>query len=192
MIIGTVKDNWNIGDEVKGIIDTATNEFTRKHLMDFNLLEYEKAGNKNSDRFGAMDFETIFAIVDKAKDEYKNNGGDAVKAIKITGDYAYNLYNQNKNDSIKRLLVRYNQSTDIPEANFWHEFYDDGRGTSYVGKTMDKIRDFVTAAVSKNVSSLKKMDAHYFFNYKSLLGGLYDPSMFKTTGTDKTGNAEKS
>ena len=187
----TVKDNWNVGDEVKGIIDTATNEFTRKHLIDFNLLEYEKAGNKNSDRFGAMDFETIFAIVDKAKDEYKNNGGDAVKAVKTAGDFAYDLYNKNRNKGSNKLLIRYNQSTDIPEANFWHEFYDDGRGTSYMGKTLDKIRDFVSAAKSKNVTSLKKMDAHYFFNYKSLLGGLYNPSMFNPTFADKVLNPDK-
>ena len=129
--------------------------------------------------------------MDKAKDEYKNNGGDAVKAVKTAGDFAYDLYNKNRNKGSNKLLIRYNQSTDIPEANFWHEFYDDGRGTSYMGKTLDKIRDFVSAAKSKNVTSLKKMDAHYFFNYKSLLGGLYNPSMFNPTYADKVLNPDK-
>lgn len=188
----TIKDNWNVGDEVKNIIDTSNKLFSDKRLKDYNLWEYEKAGGKNSDRYGAMDFETIFAIVDKAKNEYKNNGGDAVKAVKAAGDFAYTLYNKNKNDPDKKWLIRYNQPEDEPEQNFWHEFYDDGRGTSYMGKTLDKIRDFVSAASSRNAKSLKKMDARYFFNYKSLLGGLYDPKMFKTAGTDKTGNAEKS
>ena len=175
----TIKDNWNIGDEVKNIIDNSNKLFSDKRLQDYNLWEYQMADGKNSDRYGAMDFETIYSIVDKAMDEYSKNGGDAVKAVKTAGDFAYSLYNKNKSDPEKKWLIRYNQPEDEPEQNFWSEFYDDGRGTSYMGKTMDKIRDFVTATVSRNVTSLKKMDARYFFNYKSLLGGLYDPKIFK-------------
>lgn len=175
-----VKSGWNIGDEVKGIIDMSNDSFINKRLELYDSLERSKAEElKSSTKYGELDRNTVFAVLDKAKSEYRQSGGDGAKALKVTADFAYKLYNENKKDDTKSLLIRYNAPTDKPEANFFHEFYDDGRGTSYIGKTMDKLSEFMSAAAGRNMTMLKKMDAGFFFSYKTMLGGLYNPNNFR-------------
>lgn len=175
-----VKGKWAIGDDVKSIIDKSNDAFIEKRLDLYDSLERSSMKEfKSTTKYGVLDRDTVFAVLDKAKTEYAASGGDAAKAMKATSDFAYKLYNENRKDSVKSMLIRYNAPTDKPEANFFHEFYDDGRGTSYIGKTMNKLSDFMTATLNHNMSTLKKMEAGYFFSYKTLLGGLYNPANFK-------------
>lgn len=127
--------------------------------------------------YGDLDKDAVFSVVNKTKYEIKKNPKNLLLALKNAGDFAYKQYFINKVDPEKSKLARYNVPTDKPEANFFHEFYDDGRGTSYIGKTIDKLNDFTNAVKNHNLAFLSsEADNSYFFSYKTLLGAIYSSS----------------
>lgn len=170
----SVTSEWGVSDEVKDIVSTLTENYADELIQqaDDNLISMIKDFG-SPEKYGPLDREVIAEIIDKAKRSYKISG-DTGKALKDCADYAYQLYTESKSDPEKSSYARYNIPTDEPEVNFWHEFYDDGRGTSYLGKTLDKWNDFTSALESENNTFLKMIDNSYFFRYKTLLGGLYN------------------
>lgn len=148
----------------------------QKAMLEFNdHSPFTKA--ERSVMYGNLDRDAVFSVVNRAKSEIKKNPTNLLLALKNTGDFAYKQYFISKADPEKSKLARYNVPTDKPEANFFHEFYDDGRGTSYIGKTIDKLNDFTNAVKNHNLAFLSsKADNSYFFSYKTLLGGLYNPA----------------
>lgn len=167
-------DSWNASGEVKNIISRVNDNYTEKLMESCNTyLSSAAKVSGDYEKYGALDEEIIDRIVDKAKSLHKTDE-DYEAVLKKTADYAYRLYTENKDDPEKAEYKRYNISLDEPEVNFWQEFYDDGRGTSYLGKTMGKWKDYYSGVVNRNFNFLKMMDNSYFFSYKTLLGGLYN------------------
>ncbi len=167
-------DSWNASGEVKNIISRVNDNYAEKLMESCNTyLSSAAKASGDYEKYGTIDEEIIDRIVDKAKSLHRTDE-DYEAVLKKTADYAYSLYTESKNDPEKMQYARYNISTDEPEVNFWHEFYDDGRGTSYLGKTLDKWNDFHNAAENRNFRVLKMISNSYFFSYKTLLGGLYN------------------
>lgn len=170
----SVTNEWGASDEVKSIVSALTDSYDERIIDKIDsFLSVKGIDTNEPEKYGFLDREIIAEIIDKAKRSYKISG-DAGKALKDCADFAYKLYVESKSDPEKSGYARYNIPTDEPEANFWHEFYDDGRGTSYLGKTLDKWNDLTTAIKNENHSFLKMIGNNYFFKYKTLLGGLYN------------------
>lgn len=170
----SVTNEWGASDEVKNIISDITDSYSERIIDTTDSYLSAKGIDTNEpEKYRPLDREVIEEIIDKAKHSYKISG-DTGKALKDCADFAYKLYTKSKSDPEKSDYARYNIPTDEPEVNFWHEFYDDGRGTSYLGKAIDKWNDFTTAIKNENHGFLKMIDNSYFFKYKTLLGGLYN------------------
>lgn len=167
-------DKWNTSGEVKNIIGKVNDNY-KKEVIE-NCRRYlssvsEMSGDYKA--YGEFDEKIVDSIISKAERTFSSSR-DYEKTLKQASDYAYRLHEENRNDPVKSEYKRYNLSTDEPEVNFWHEFYDDGRGTSFLGKTLDKWTDYYTAVENRNFRFLKMIDNAYFFSYKTLLGGLYN------------------
>ena len=165
-------EKWNTSGEVKNIIGKVNDNY-KKEVIE-NCRRYlssvsEMSGDYKA--YGEFDEKIVDSIISKAERTFSSSR-DYEKTLKQTSDYAYRLHEENRNDPVKSEYKRYNLSTDEPEVNFWHEFYDDGRGTSFLGKTLDKWTDYYTAVENRNFRFLKMIDNAYFFSYKTLLGGL--------------------
>ncbi len=101
---------------------------------------------------------------------------DMTKAIHAGGKYGYSTYISKEKQPEYTIGVkhdRYQTPDDIPEGNFWHEFYDDGRGTSSIGKTMDKMNQFMQNVKARNLEGLSGVTSLYFMRNKTLVYGLY-------------------
>ena len=180
----SISNEFGVSDDVRSSIMSLVDNYADKVIEGCNahqkvMREYSGHSHLSSAQrkvmYGELDRNSVYLVLNKAKTEYKNNPNDLLKVLKSTGDFAYKQYYNSKSDTAKSQLARYNISTDKPEANFFHEFYDDGRGTSYIGKALDKLKTFATAVKSHNTLFMAKADNSYFFSYKSLLGGLYNP-----------------
>lgn len=123
----------------------------------------------------SIDREAVMTVAQKMINSFKESK-DMEKAVRAGGEYGYNTYIHKEKMPEYTVSVkhdRYQTPDDIPEGNFWHEFYDDGRGTSFIGKTMDKMNRFMNNVDSKNYDSLAQVTSLYFMRNKTLIYGLF-------------------
>lgn len=123
----------------------------------------------------AIDRQAVYDVAQKMIDTFEESK-DMTKAIHAGGNYGYNTYISKEKQPEYTISVkhdRYQTPDDIPEGNFWHEFYDDGRGTSFVGKTMDKMNQFMQNVKARNLEELSGVTSLYFMRNKTLVYGLY-------------------
>ncbi len=166
-VMGTA-DEMNISEQAKALGMQLVDNYAEA-AMDAGdwqeaVLEHE-----------SIDRASVKEVAQKMIDSFKESK-DMEKAIHAGGEYGYNTYTAKEKLSEYTIDVkhdRYQTPDDIAEGNFWHEFYDDGRGTSFIGKTMDKMNKFMENVKTGNLKELANVTSLYFMRNKTLVYGLY-------------------
>lgn len=167
-------DKMNVSDEVRSIMEQTVDKYKSYAIENVNreLAFVASWEESNAAEFSPLDEEIIDSVIKMAKDSY-NKSGDTYDSLQKTAHFAYSTYQTNAE---KSGAERYHRRTDIPEWNFWQEFYEDGRGTSFLGKLLDKWDTFSENLDKKNYGFIANgMSSSYFQRYKSLICGLYKP-----------------
>lgn len=170
-------DDMGAGDSVRKIGETFLKSYTDSVIdkQNMNLAvgrSWDTGNGEIAKKFEPLRSEDIYKVVDKMVNTYTNSK-DASKAIQETAAFAYNQHYVNKSNPEIQNLARYNKSTETPEQNFWHEFYDDGRGTSFMGKLSQKWNNYATALENKDYGKLSTYSSNLFQRYESLVHGLF-------------------
>ncbi len=166
-VMGTA-DKMNLSEQAKTLGIQLVENYA-KAAMDAG--DWQEAALEHE----SIDREAVMAVAQKMVDSFKESK-NMEKAIRIGGGYGYKVYTAKEKQPEYTINVkhdRYQTPDDIPEGNFWHEFYDDGRGTSFIGKTMDKMNRFMSNADTKNYHALSQVTSLYFMRNKTLVYGLY-------------------
>ncbi len=166
-VMGTAEE-MNVSERVKELGIQLVGQYAEAAM---NASDAQEAALKHE----AIDRQAVYDVAKKMIGVFEDSK-DMKKAIHAGGEYGYSTYTAKEKDSKYTIGVkhdRYQTPDDIPEGNFWHEFYDDGRGTSFIGKTMDKMNQFMRNIKSGNLEEVSHITSLYFMRNKTMIYGLY-------------------
>ncbi len=157
-----ITEKWDASEKVKEMV-SALNENHSQRLLnkcDDFLASVGKEYDE-TEKYGSLDREAIDEIVNRAKVIYKSSG-NAERALKAAADHAYRLYGESRNDPVKSTYIRYNPDKGS-DKDFSDGFYDNGSGSSYMGRLLEKWKMLDNAISNKNMNLLTMLDTKFFF-----------------------------
>lgn len=169
-----LNDSMKTSEEVRAITSKMADKYAEYAIDNLSReLEFcNKYLGAKSGEFTALNTAVVESVINTMKTQYSENK-DTAAALLETAHFAYKTYTVNAANSSAE---RYHHKSNAPETDFWKEFYDDGRGTSFLGKMIDKWNAYATAADQKDYAVLSQYSGQYFAGYKSLICGLYRPA----------------
>lgn len=150
-------DSFELSDDIKAMGEAAFAKYA-KNLVDGVEASLERGRNRplgySSEQFDPLNMDDIKAVVDVMVKTYQESK-DAEKAIYATTSFAHQQFTNKQNDEQYSNLLRYGSSRFGQQGGkFWNNFYDSGKGSSNIGRLIEKWNTYAQALSDRDIKTL--------------------------------------
>ncbi|MCL2019627.1 MAG: hypothetical protein FWG70_07695 [Oscillospiraceae bacterium] len=175
LMLNATMDNFNVNDSIRELGTDIFNKYSQSVINGINKgLHVSRDGatkvGQKPEMFAPLKTDDIFAVVNTMIKTYEETK-DVQKAIYETTSFAYTQFKGKEKTAENAVLWRYSAPSGRYMANgadFWDSLYDNGSGSSYMGKILEKWNTFAGAIEKNDYKNLSKWaNINLFQNYRS-------------------------
>lgn len=174
----TAIDTFVASDDVKNLASGLFDKYKKIVIESVNKtlssqqknMPIDSDGKYTAEMFPQLNKDDIYAVLNVMIKTYEETK-DAEKSIYETTSFAYNQFKNNESKVENASVFRYSGDYDttgkryfVSSKNFWNDFYDNGKTSSYMGKLINKWNGYASALENNDLKALFAPD---FNSYRS-------------------------